>query len=117
MKVFDIINKVTASNIEARQNNNYYQLLINAQTVMDYIPELIEYTALKESEYRKMEAFYLDKFANEKGKNGMAEVMAKATDDYREWNKGKMFIDFSYDLVNLAKRLAVDTDKNLKSQI
>lgn len=119
LEIYKTFEAIRQSNLKARKNNDYYTLLINAQALLDYVPQLIEIMVNEEHEYRKLEA-KLSIEKDELGKKNTSawcEVQAKATDNYREYTKAKATLDWVYDSVNLSKKLAVDTDKNLTATI
>lgn len=113
-KTIDIIVKAQQ---KARQNNDYLTLMVNAEALLERIPELINYSVDQEAIYRKYEAKVLDE-KDENGKNrtsSYAETQAKATEAYKEWQRAKNFIEFMYEMVNLSKKLAGSVDKELQA--
>jgi len=113
-KTIDIIVKAQK---KARQNDDYLTLMVNAEALLEFIPQLITYSVEQESEYRKFEA----KYSNEKDEKGKlnsgayAETQAKATEWYKEWRKAIQFIELMYEMVNLSKKLATSVDKSLQA--
>lgn len=114
MEIYETLTLIKNSNKKARKDNNYYQLLLNAQALLDYLPDLIDYNVEQEHLYRKYEASQLiiDTMTSAK-----AETMAKATEHYKEFIRSKNYREWIYEAINIAKKLAIDTDKNLKSMI
>lgn len=115
-KLYKTIDTIIAHQKQARHDKDYLTLMSNAEALLEYIPELINFCVEQESEYRKFEAGILDE-VDEKGKprtSSYAETKAKATDFYKEWQKAKHFIDLMYEMVMIAKKLAssVDTEFN-----
>lgn len=115
--VYKAIDKIASENKKARDSGNYFALVLNGQMCLNHIASLISHSIEQQSLYRKFEARRLSELttSNEKGKNGIAEVEAKATDYYKEWQRAEMTIELMYNLANMAKLLAKDVDKNLKS--
>lgn len=115
-KVFEAIRK---SNLEARKMNNYDKLLENAQALSDYIPEMIEILVTQENLYRKYEA----SLANTKDENGKyysnsyCETQAKATENYKEFKKAELTLDWAYATINISKKLAASVGSEYNSII
>lgn len=100
-----------------RKNNDYLNLVITAEALLEYIPMFIEHSVNKEHEYRKYEAELANK-TDEKGKpltGSYCETQAKATNEYKEWQRSKLTIDWVYEVVNMAKKLASSVDKELNA--
>lgn len=119
LEIYKNFEAIRQSNLKARKNNDYYTLLINAQALLDYAPDLIKIMVDNEHEYRKKEAT-LANTKDENGKyysNSYCETQAKAGEEYREYIKAKATLDWLYESVNLSKKLAVDTDKNLTATL
>lgn len=119
MELYKTFKAIRDSNLKARRENNYYKLLENGQALLDYAPDLIELMVDNEHEYRKKEA-ELSNTRDENNKlysNSYCETQSKATESYKEYIKAKATLDWLYDSVNLAKKLAVDSDKNLIATI
>jgi hypothetical protein len=114
---YKMIDVVVAENKEFRQRHDYLGLIQNGQRLLNSLPKLIDYSTTQESEYRKFEAKELERLAEEKGRNGVAETNAKATDQYREWQRASQTIEMIYHLANMAKRLASDVDNNYKASM
>lgn len=117
MDLYTTFRAINQSNKKARHDNNYYKLLENAQALMDYIPELIDIIVDNEHEYRKFEAEMTQK-RDENGKlmsGTYCETQAKATQFYKDYRKAELIKDWVYDSINLAKKLAVDNENNLKA--
>lgn len=114
-KTIDVIIKAQQ---KARQNNDYLNLLLNAEALLERIPQLINYATTQEGEYRKFEAKLSDEFDvnNKRNSSAYCDTQAKATDFYREWQKAKLFTELIYEMVNLAKKLAGSVDKELNAQ-
>ena len=117
--LYKIIDRIIAEQKKARQNNDYLTLMVNAEALLEYIPELIKYSVDMESMYRKFEA----KLANEKDENNKrlpssyCETQAKALDSYADWQRAKQFIDLMYEMVNMSKKLAGSVNSEFNSQI
>ena len=119
MEIYKTFKAIRDSNLKARREMNYYKLLENGQALLDYAPDLIEIMVNQEHEYRKKEA-ELSLGKDELGKKNTSawcEVQSKSTEYYKEYIKAKATLDWLYDSVNLAKKLAVDSDKNLTATI
>lgn len=110
----ETINKIIELNKQARADNNYYLLLMNAQSILEEIPNLINLSVNYEHKYRVCEAKMVE---DPKMTASRAEIFAKATEDYKEWQKIKQTIDLMYEMVQVAKRLAVDVEFNRKHLI
>lgn len=117
-KTIDIIIKAQQ---KARQRNDYNTLLLNSEALLERIPALINYQVEQEAEYRKFEA----KLSNETNLEGntvkrnssaYCETQAKATDNYKEWQKAKLFTEMIYEMIQLSKKLASSVDKELNAQ-
>jgi len=119
MQLYQTFKAIRDSNLKARKENNYYKLLENGQALLDYAPDLIELMVNNEHEYRKREA-ELSNTKDDNGKffsNSYCETQAKSTDNYREYIKAKATLDWLYDSVNLAKKLAVSNEQELHAHI
>lgn len=114
---YKAIDAIVRSNKEARDAGNYIGLVLNGQMCLNHVWTLVSHGIEQESLYRKFEARRLNELlaSGERGKNGIAEVEAKATDYYREWQKATQTVNLLYEMTNLAKKLAGDVDKNLKA--
>lgn len=116
-EIYKTIDVIFKAQKKARQSNDYLTLMVNAEALLEFVPQLITYSVDQEAEYRKFEA----KYTNEDDKTGKrnsgaySETQAKATDFYKEWTKAKMFIELMYEMVNLSKKLASSVDKELQS--
>ena len=116
-QIYQTIDKIVKAQKKARQNNDYLTLMVNAEALLEFIPQLITYAVDQEAEYRKFEARYTNE-KDEQGKRNSGaycETQAKATQFYSEWSKAKQFIELMYEMVNLSKKLAgsIDIEKNL----
>lgn len=115
--IYKTIDVIITAQKKARQENDYLTLMVNAEALLEYIPELIRYSVDQEAGYRKFEA----QLANEKDEQGKrnsgayCETQAKATTFYSEWQKAKQFIELMYEMVNMAKKLAGSVDKELNA--
>jgi len=110
-KTFEMIRK---SNLEARKNNLYDKLLENAQALSDYIPQLIEILVTEENKYRKIEAEALNE---EKMTSARAETVAKSSENYKEYIRAKLTLDWCYETINISKKLATSVGNEYNSQI
>lgn len=102
MEIINTIETIINAQKKARKENNFFALLTNAEALLEYLPKLIEYSVDQESKYRKIEATLLE---TEKRAYD-CEVKAKASEEYREWQKSRGFIELVYNLVNMSKVLA-----------
>lgn len=117
--IYDTFEVIKNSNLKARQNNDYITLLINAQALLDYAPDLINLMVNSEHEYRKIEAT-LANTKDENGKyysNSYCETQAKSSEKYKDYIKAKATLDWVYESINLSKKLATDVDNNYKASI
>lgn len=112
MEIYKTLEAIKNSNKKARQQNNYYQLLLNSQAMLDYLPDLIDYNVEQEHLYRRYEAEELTK---ENMTSAKAETNAKATEYYKEFTRSKLYREWIYEAINIAKKLAVDTNNNFKA--
>lgn len=106
------------SNKEARQRNDFYKLLKNGSDLLDHSFDLIQILVDSEHEYRKVEA----KLQNEKREDkwntsAYCESHAKASEHYKNFRKATLINEWVLENVQLSKKLANDTNNNLKSQI
>lgn len=119
MEIYKTFEAIRKSNLEARKRNDYLTLMVNAQALLDYVPQLIEIMVNEEHEYRKTEA-RLSNTKDENGKyysNSYCETQSKATENYKEYIKAKSTLDWVYDSVNLSKKLASSVDQELTAQL
>ena len=115
-QIYKTIDLIFAHQKKARQSNDYLTLMVNAEALLEFIPQLINYSVEQESEYRKFEAGLIDKKDGDKKLSGAyCETKAKATSFYKEWSKAKQFIELMYEMVNLSKKLASSVDKSLQA--
>jgi len=116
-QIYKTIDIIFAAQKKARQSNDYLTLMVNAEALLEFIPELIRYSVEQESEYRKFEAGLIDEKDGEKKLSGAyCETKAKATSFYKEWSKAKQFIELMYEMVNLSKKLAGSVDRELNAR-
>ncbi len=116
-ETYKTINIIVEAQKKARRNNDFLTLMTNGEALLEFIPQLIDYSITKESEYRKYEAGLANEMDGLKRNSGSyCETQAKATDYYSEWQKTKMTIDWIYEMVNLSKKLATSVDRELNSQ-
>lgn len=111
--IFKVVDVIITEQKKARRNNDYNTLLLNAEALLEYLPDLILKSVHHEGQYRKHEASLLDEKDDSGKRNSSAycETKAKATDFYLEWQKTKQFIDLMYEMVQMAKKLAGSVDK------
>lgn len=116
--LYKTINTIVLAQRKARRNNDYLGLMINGEALLEYLPDLIDYSVIQESEYRKFEAGLADNIDSQGKRNSSAycETQAKATDFYKEWQKSKQFIELLYEMVQLAKKLASSIDREKDAQ-
>lgn len=106
-KIYATIDTIILYQKKARKDNDYLGLMTNAEALLEYLPELINYAFEQEAEYRKFEA----KLSDEKDEFGKrysgsyCETKAKATDFYANWQRAKNFMELMYEMVNMAKAL------------
>lgn len=112
MEIYETLTLIKNSNKKARKENNYLKLLENSQALLDYLPDLIDYHVEQEHEYRKFEAEELTK---ENMTSAKAETNAKATVGYKEFRRSYNYINWIYEAINVAKKLANDINNNLKA--
>lgn len=115
--VYKTIEVIIKAQKKARKDNDYNTLLLNAEALLEYCPELINYSIDQESEYRKFEAKLTDE-KDELGKRNSGaycETKAKATDYYKEWQRSKQFLELLYEMVNMSKKLAGSIDKEFNA--
>lgn len=116
-EVYKVIDTIVASQKNARRNNDYNTILLNAEALLEYLPYLINYSVDQEALYRKHEAT----LANEKDENGKrnssayCETQAKSTDYYTEWQRSKQFMELIYELVQMSKKLMASVDKEFNA--
>lgn len=115
--IYKTIDTIVQSQKKARKNNDYLTLMINAEALLEYIPELINYSVGQESEYRKFEAGLSTKTETD-GKrltSSYCETQAKATEFYQEWQRAKQFIELMYEMVNMSKALGRGINKEFNA--
>lgn len=101
---------------KARHNNDYLTLMVNAEALLENLPLLINYCVDQENEYRKFEAKLANEMTdNKKNTSSYCETQAKATENYKEWQKAKQFIELMYEMVALSKKLAGSIDKEMQA--
>ncbi len=113
---FKVIDRIVKAQKIARQNNDFLALMLNGEALLEYLPELINYSIDQESSYRKFEANLTNQ--EKDGKlftSSYCETNAKATDFYKEWQRTKHFIELMYEMVNLSKKLASSVSDEFKS--
>jgi len=118
-EVYKTIDVIIASFKKARHNKDYLTLMSNGLALLEYLPSLINYSVEQEGEYRKFEAGMIDE-RDDTGKrytSSYSETKAKATDFYKEWQRAKSFIELTYELVQISKKLAnsVNNQFNVES--
>lgn len=120
MKLQEISNAIEiimAENKKARDDSNYIKLIENGFQCLEYINPLINASVENEKKYRKYEAGMLLNLKSQgvKGKNGEAEVLAKAEDSYTDWQHCIQLINLCYEMNNNAKKLADSLNKELRA--
>ena len=110
------IDVIMESNKQAREQNNYIKLIENGFECLGFINKLINIAIDSEKFYRKLEASTLLELKSQgnKGKNGEAEVVAKASQYYSDWQNAKMLIDLCYEMNNVSKKLADSLNNELR---
>lgn len=112
-EVYKTIDAIVNAQKKARKANDYLTLLVNAEAMLEYLPNLINFQIEQEKCYRKFEA----ELGNKKDDNGKflsssyCETQAKATDYYSEWQRARKFEELVYEMVKLGKMLARSVDK------
>lgn len=117
-EIYKTIDTIVSHIKKCRKENNYLGLVITAEALLEYVPKLIEYSVNQENEYRKFEA-KLSNEIDDMGKklpNSYCETQAKATLEYKEWQRAKLTIDWMYEVVQMAKKLASSVENELKAQ-
>lgn len=117
IETFKTIDVIIATIKKHRRNNDYINLVIDGLALLEYTKDLINYSIVNESNYRKLEAEILDK-RDETGRrntSSFAETQAKASDYYKEWQRTKQFIELIYELTNMCKKLASNIDNQIKA--
>ena len=116
-EVYKTIDVIIASFKKARHNKDYLTLMSNGLALLEYLPSLINYSIDQESEYRKFEAKMSDgrEDTGKKFTGSYCETKAKATDFYKEWQRAKSFIELTYELVQISKKLASSVDKEFNA--
>jgi len=110
---FEIINKIIKTFKVLRHDHNYIGLVESALALLEYTPSLIEYSVEQESEYRKFEAKLTNESIGEKKlTSSYCDTQAKGTEEYKEWQKSKLYLELIYEMVNIAKKLANTLDKD-----
>lgn len=116
-QIYKVIDVIIKSLKEKRKNKDFLGLLLDAEALLEYLPGLINHSVEQEAEYRKFEARLSDE-VEENGKrksSAYCDTMAKASDFYREWQRAKQFIDLTYELVNISKKLASSVSSEFNS--
>lgn len=115
--IYKIIDQIIRKQKEARRQNDYLALMVNAEALLEYIPNLIRFSVDQEGEYRKFEAKLSNEFdtAGKKYTSSYCETQAKATDHYKNWQQSKQFIELMYEMVQMAKKLAGSVDKEFNA--
>lgn len=114
-EVHKVIQAIMASNKEARKRNDYIKLIENGFAVLEYVSTLIEIKIDSEGKYRQLEASELDRLMDTKGRNGIAETNAKASQPYQDLLHATDLIELCYNMINIAKLLARGIDKELQA--
>jgi hypothetical protein len=115
-EIYETVDKIIAAQKIARRNNDFLTLLTNGEALLEFLPKIIEYSVDEESAYRKFEA----KLANEmtdgkRNSSSYCDTQAKATDNYRNWQRSKLIIELMYEMVNIAKKLASSVNSEFNS--
>lgn len=117
-QLYSTIDTIIKAQKKARQNNDFLTLLVNGEALLEYLPQMINYSVDMEMFYRKFEA----SLANEKDENGKrnsgayCETQAKAIKEYGEWQRAKLTIELMYEMVNVSKKLAGSVERELISR-
>lgn len=124
-QVYNTIDTIIKAQKKARLSNDYNTILLNCEALLEYMPKLIIYSVEQESEYRKVEFRVSndesasqkdgDKVIMKKNTSAYAEVSAKSSEYYKNWQKAKNFIELLYEMVNMGKALAKSVDRELNA--
>jgi hypothetical protein len=124
-QVYNTIDKIITAQKKARIANDYNTILLNCEALLEYMPQLIIYSVEQESEYRRVEFKVSndesvsqkdgDKVIMKKNTSAYAEVAAKSSEHYKNWQKSKQFIELLYEMVQMGKKLAGSVDNELKA--
>lgn len=115
--IYEIIDKVTATMREQRHNNDRDGLLLSGEALLELSYKLTHLSVEAESRYRKFEAGLVEE-KDENGKkltSAYCETKAKATDDYKDWQRAKQVIDVLNGLANMSKMLARNVDNSFNA--
>lgn len=108
-QIYKTIDAIISAQKKARKDNNFVALMINAEALLEYIPQLIEYSINQEHYYRKYEAELsnkIDPVSMKSFTSSYCDTQAKATEEYKNWQRAKQTIDWMYEVVNMSKKLA-----------
>ena len=115
-KIYQTIDTILKAQKKARQNKDYLTLMLNGEALLEYLPELINYSVDSESSYRKYEAKLSDEYTGDKrNSSAYCDAQAKAQPQYQEWQRAKNFIELIYEIVNMSKKLAGGIDSELRA--
>jgi len=116
-EIYSAIDRIVEAQKKARLKNDYLTLLVNAEALLERIPQLIIYSTDQEHEYRKFEAKLADiKIDDKRQSSSYCETMAKATDNYKNWQRSKLFMELVYEYINISKKLASSVNSEFNSQ-
>lgn len=115
--MFEVIRKILENTKVKRQKNDFLGVINNAQAVLDYLPDIINYEVDQEHQYRAFEA-ELSEQRDDTGKRytgSYCETKAKATEFYKEYRRAQLFRELMYEVVQISKKLASSIDQNLNA--
>jgi hypothetical protein len=114
--IYATIDKIIAAQKIARRNNDFLTLLTNGEALLEYLPKVIEYSVDQESQYRKYEARLANEMTdNKRNSSSYCETQAKAIDEYKNWQRSKLFIELMYEMVQVSKKLASSVNTEFKA--
>ena len=93
-----------------RKLNDYYGLLTDGIACLEYSYKLIDVIVDNEQAYRQIQALEITKETL-----GKAEVIAKASNEYKNWKKATFLYDTLIEMNMTCKKLATSNEKELKS--
>lgn len=115
-EIYQTIDRIVEAQKKARLTNDYLTLLVNAEALLERIPQLIIYSTEEEHSYRKFEARLADTVVDGKrNSSAFAETQAKAQDFYKNWQRSKLFMELIMEYVNLSKKLASSVNQEFNA--
>lgn len=114
---FDIIDTIIKDTKQKHERHDEIGIISNAFVLLSHMSDLIKYEVDNEAIYRKKEAELLSSFDNT-GKartSSWAETNARASDEYKNYQKAMKFRDLLYEVVQLSKKVATATSKEFNA--